>query len=188
MSTTVKRWSAQEILQRASELQIEVSLADGNIQLNATPGVITEKISSIFREYKQEIIDYLHSQYHSQFLAAPTMCAVCGINMELLGEDAGEEDLQFYYDGEGRCFCEEHWKGPLPDTQVRYQGKIVPVSQVSAEDLTKDHLLQRARQLADAWPGGCAISPVSPRTTLKEHMALQRVVQHSLKYRQQTMM
>ena len=174
MTTTAKRWNVEAILKRASDLEIEVLLVEGNLELHAAPGVLSEKATAIFREYKQEIIDYLRSQYSQLLLNAPTRCTCCGMDME---QEPGK-GKQFYYDAAGQCYCEEHWIGPLPETQERDQdGHVVP-----ARPRTPQEQLQYvARRIADAWPGGIkTISEVEPRITLKEHLANQRPQQHVL--------
>ena len=176
MTTTAKRWNVEAILKRASDLEIEVLLVEGNLELHAAPGVLSEKATAIFREYKQEIIDYLRSQYSQLLLNAPTTCATCGFNMNIR-----DDTIQFYYDAAGQCFCETCWAGPLPDTQMRDQsGRVVPAK--SFRQMTpQEQAMARAQLLAKAWPGGIReISEVEPRITLKEHLANQRPQQFVL--------
>lgn len=102
-------------------------------------------------------------------------CSVCGYPM------LPEDDSQFYYDELGQCFCDQHWTGPLPETQERdHNGLIVPMGTVRKRS-PQEHLQYLTQKIVDARPGSMrAISDVVLRISLKEHLANQRPRQLAL--------
>lgn len=117
------------------------------------------------------------------FMVDDEGCPICGIKPE------DHEDIEFYPDEQGRLYCQDHWDGPLPDTQKRMpDGRIVPAAAPTPPVQEpepgiplyldeQERVAARAHMMAQALQGPCAVSPVEAVVTLQEHMAVQKVAQ-----------
>lgn len=120
--------------------------------------------SERYRLHGREGIAPLFSQEsQAQEEAEPTVegCPVCGILPEL------NTDVEFYPDEQGRLYCQTHWTGSLPETQVRLlDGRIAPA--MVSEKPTQERFVEIAQRLARALPEGCAVHLDPPEYTIED--------------------
>ncbi len=61
-NTSKKRFTAEQILTRASQLQIALSVEGDTLRISAPKGALNEKIRTILQAYKSELIAHLTVQ------------------------------------------------------------------------------------------------------------------------------
>lgn len=111
MSKTPRIFTVTEIVQRAEQLGILLSVHLGKLQLEAAPGVITAKVLAVINERKPEIIAHLQSEQveneryqreiDESIAQEPDLCVTC------LDEDPDRETPATVTRGELN-YCQAH--------------------------------------------------------------------------------
>jgi predicted metal-dependent hydrolase len=103
-TTSTKRFTAEQIVARASQLHIMLGLEGDDLRVIAPKGAMNEKIRTVLNEYKPQLVAYLKEQeqaYLKQHDITP-LCATClDIDRENTTPALPEPYNDLYY-------CEQH--------------------------------------------------------------------------------
>ncbi len=104
-NTNIKRFPVEQVLARASQLHIALSVEGDALRISAPKGAVNEKIRAVLQEYKSELIAHLTAQeraYLHKHDEGP-LCARC---LDIDREDEVKALPEPHTDG--LYYCKHH--------------------------------------------------------------------------------
>ncbi len=117
-NTSKKRFTMEQILTRASQLQIALSVEGDTLRISAPKGALNEKIRAVLSAYKSELMAHLTAQERA-YLHTHDEGPLCARCLDIDRENAVEALPEPYTDN--LYYCKQHHLA-LPQQQQEEEG------------------------------------------------------------------